>query len=264
MTDTTPLAAARNISVFWRGAAVLRDVSLAVMPHDFVTIVGPNGAGKTTLLKCIAGLLHPQRGKIVRAPNITVGYVPQQFSANPAIPISVRAFMKLRRRANEEDIAQTAQETAVENLLDNPLHTLSGGELQRVLLARALLDSPDLLVLDEPTQNLDISGQLAFYRMLERLYARRRAAVLMVSHDLHLVMASTRRVVCLYHHICCEGAPHLVAEHPEFAALLGGDMAQLTAIYHHTHDHRHDTPHDASFADAPNSPNTNSTAAHNR
>ena len=229
------LTAAENVSVKRRGFAVLRDVSLRVERGDFVTIVGPNGAGKTTLLKCLAGLLTPDSGTVVRASGASVGYVPQRLSAADAMPLSARAFLSLRRGATAAAVARIAEETAVSATLDSPLHALSGGELQRVLTARALLGSPDLLVLDEPTQNMDVSAQLAFYELLERLYRRRKMAVLLVSHDLHLVMAATRRVVCLYHHICCQGAPQAVARDPEFVALLGGDMARMTAVYHHAH-----------------------------
>lgn len=233
------LAAVSDISVVRRGFSVLRDVSLRVERGDFVTVVGPNGAGKTTLLKCIAGLLTPDSGTVFRAPDISVGYVPQRLSAGDAMPISARAFLSLRRRASAADILQIAEETAVASSLDKPLHSLSGGEWQRVLTARAMLDSPDLLVLDEPTQNMDVSGQLAFYELLARLYRKRKMAVLLVSHDLHLVIAETRRVVCLYHHICCQGAPQTVARDPEFVAMLGDDMARMTAVYHHAHRHSH-------------------------
>ncbi|MGI9298459.1 MAG: ATP-binding cassette domain-containing protein [Gammaproteobacteria bacterium] len=234
------LAAVANVSVLRRGFAVLRDVSLRVERGDFVTVVGPNGAGKTTLLKCLAGLLTPDSGTVFRARGVSVGYVPQRLSAGDAMPISARAFLSLRRRASAAAVLRIAEETAVASSLDKPLYSLSGGELQRVLTARALLDSPDLLVLDEPTQNMDVSGQLAFYELLARLYRKHKMAVLLVSHDLHLVAAATRRVVCLYRHICCEGAPQAVARDPEFIALLGGDMARMTAVYHHAHRHRHD------------------------
>ena len=235
------LAAANGVSVVRRGFAVLRDVSLRVEYGDFVTIVGPNGAGKTTLLKCIAGILKPDSGTVFRARDATVGYVPQRLFAEDAMPISARAFLSLRRRASADEIAEIAAETFSEAVLDRPLHSLSGGEMQRILTARALLDSPDLLVLDEPTQNMDVGGQLAFYDLLSRLHQRRKMAVLLVSHDLHLVSAATRRVVCLYHHICCEGEPHVIARDPEFISLLGGDIAKMTAVYHHSHLHTHDS-----------------------
>lgn len=235
-----PLIAADNISVRRRGKAVLHEVSLRVERHDFVTVLGPNGAGKTTLLKCLIGLHKPDGGTVMRTSGLKIGYVPQRLAVAPDMPLRVRAFFALRRRAVAAVIDRTAEETGVASLLDKPLYELSGGELQRVLMARALLEAPDLLVLDEPTQNLDVSGQLAFYRLLARLYEQRQFAILMVSHDLHLVMAATRRVVCLYHHVCCHGAPHVVAQDPEFIALLGNDMARLTAVYHHAHDHQHD------------------------
>ena len=240
MKDDLPLIIADNISVMRRGVDILRDVSLSVARHDFLTIVGPNGAGKTTLLKCLIGLITPDCGTVRRTADLTVGYVPQRLSADDTLPISVGDFLTLCRRADSHAVMQAAEETAAAAVLHKPIHALSGGELQRVLMARALLDSPDLLVLDEPTQNLDSSAQLGFYELLERLYERRKIGILMVSHDLHLVMASTRRVVCLYHHICCSGEPRALAQDPEFINLLGNDMARMTAIYQHVHDHRHD------------------------
>ena len=240
MKDDLPLIIADNISVMRRGVDILRDVSLSVARHDFLTIVGPNGAGKTTLLKCLIGLIAPDCGTVRRTADLTVGYVPQRLSADDTLPISAGDFLTLCRRADSDAIMQAVEETAAAAVLHKPIHALSGGELQRVLMARALLDSPDLLVLDEPTQNLDSSAQLGFYELLERLYERRKIGILMVSHDLHLVMASTRRVVCLYHHICCSGEPRALAQDPEFINLLGNDMARMTAIYQHVHDHRHD------------------------
>ncbi len=229
------LVAAENVFVRRGGIDILRDISLRVERGDFVTVVGPNGAGKTTLLKCLAGLLPPDSGNIFRARNLSVGYVPQRIYAEDAMPISARAFLALRRKTAAADMEDIAAETGVSALLDRPLHSLSGGQWQRVLTARALLGAPDLLVLDEPTQNMDVGGQLAFYDLLSRLHRRRRVTVLLVSHNLHLVAAATRRVVCLYHHICCQGAPQAVARDPEFISLLGGDIARMTAVYQHSH-----------------------------
>ncbi len=231
---------ARNISVRHGGRTLLRDVSLQIEERDFITIVGPNGAGKTTLLKCLMGFLAPDEGAVARAPRLRIGYVPQRFATDPAMPLSARRFLALRKRADARAIAEVAAETAAGDALDKPMHVLSGGELQRVLLARALLGDPQLLVLDEGAQNLDVSGQLAFYRLLERIYDERRLAILMVSHDLHLVMASTRHVVCLFHHVCCSGRPREVAQDPEFISLFGDDVAKMMAVYHHEHDHAHD------------------------
>ncbi len=223
-----------------QGHEILHEVSLKVMARDFITIVGPNGAGKTMLLKAIMGLEKIQSGAISRRPGMRMGYVPQRLAADPTIPITVRRFLMLRKAVTPENVNDIAMQTHVDGILDCPLHVLSGGELQRVLLARALLSEPDLLVLDEPAQNLDVSGQLAFYTLLETLYKERSLAILMVSHDLHLVMASTKKVFCLFHHVCCFGEPHIVARDPEFVALFGKDMARLMAVYQHDHHHTHE------------------------
>ena len=230
---------ANGITVVRRGKTILKDVSLAVGERDFVTIIGPNGAGKSTLLKCLMGVCLPDRGTLTRRKGLKIGYVPQRFVLERTMPISARRFLHLHKRTDGAAVAAVAREVGVETALDHPLNTLSGGELQRILLARALLGGPELLVLDEPAQNLDVSGQLAFYRLIERVYNEHGLSVLMVSHDLHIVMASTRRVVCLFHHICCSGEPHAVAQDPEFLALFGDDAAKLMAIYQHSHDHRH-------------------------
>ncbi len=233
------LVAAENISLSYRGAVALRGVSLRVERGDFVTVVGPNGAGKTSLLKCLTGIVKPDSGTVWRAPGLRAGYAPQHLSADCAMPVSAGAFLALHKRASAEDAARAAADAKISHLLEKPLHRLSGGERQRVLLARALLGDPDLLVLDEPTQQLDVAGQADFYRLLAGLYERRRMAVLMVSHDLHFVMRATRRVVCLFHHICCCGEPREVVRDPQFAAAFGGDLAKMTAFYSHEHDHHH-------------------------
>ncbi|PHQ70092.1 MAG: zinc ABC transporter ATP-binding protein ZnuC [Sneathiella sp.] len=238
------LISAKNLMVVRDGKSILNDVSLDIEDHDFVTIIGPNGAGKSMLLKCVMGFYKPEGGTVFRRSGIKIGYVPQRLVADHTIPIRVRRFLSLRKKVTKDAIVNAARETAIEEILDQPLHVLSGGELQRVLLARALLDDPDLLVLDEPAQNLDVSGQLGFYKLLDHIYAERNVSILMVSHDLHLVMSSTKRVVCLYHHICCSGAPHMVTRDPEFISLFGDDMARLMAVYNHSHDHAHGHDHD--------------------
>ncbi|MCF8466944.1 MAG: ATP-binding cassette domain-containing protein [Sneathiella sp.] len=243
----TSLLSASHVSVFRDGKTILSDVSLDVKERDFITIIGPNGAGKSMLLKCMMGFYAPSEGTVARKAGLKIGYVPQRLVADHTIPILTRRFLTLRKKADKAALAQVAGETAIENILDQPLHVLSGGELQRVLLARALLDNPELLVLDEPAQNLDVTGQLAFYKLLDRIYAERAVSILMVSHDLHLVMSSTKQVVCLYRHVCCSGEPHMVTRDPEFISLFGDDMARLMAVYnhdhHHAHDHEHDLPH---------------------
>lgn len=231
---------AQSIHVSRHGQAILRDVSLQVDAHDFVTVIGPNGAGKTVLLKCLMGFYPPDAGSIARVPGLRIGYVPQRLNPEPTIPISVKRFLRLRSPGAPEALHEAAALCHIEGILRAPLWSLSGGELQRVLLARALMQQPQLLILDEPAQNLDVSGQLAFYQLLDKLYTERGLSILMVSHDLHLVMASSRRVVCLFQHICCAGEPQQVAKDPEFIALFGHDMARMMAVYHHHHDHDHE------------------------
>jgi len=244
------LIGAREVGVFRGGRTILANVSLEVGERCFVTVIGPNGAGKSMLLKCLMGIYPPDRGTVARRDGLKIGYMPQQLMANPAIPISARRFLTLRKKATPEAVRQAAAETGVGEALEKPLHTLSSGELQRILLTRALLGEPALLVLDEPAQNLDVTGQLAFYRLLERIYKERPLGILMVSHDLHLVMASTRRVVCLLRHVCCAGEPRAVARDPEFVSLFGDDMARLMAAYHHYHDHSHERGLDRERDDA--------------
>ncbi|MCB2082285.1 MAG: ATP-binding cassette domain-containing protein [Rickettsiales bacterium] len=237
----SPLIHADSLCVTRQGKSILNKVSLHIDERDFITIIGPNGAGKSMLLKCLMGFYAPDSGTITRRDNLKIGYVPQRLFTDHTLPITVERFLRLRKKAHTEILQRTAAETGITDILQKPLHVLSGGELQRTLLARALLDDPQLLVLDEPAQNLDISGQLAFYKLLDRIYRERKLSILMVSHDLHMVMASTRQVVCLFHHICCEGKPEDVGQHPEFINLFGHDMSDMLKVYthHHSHEHHH-------------------------
>lgn len=237
------LIQASNITVSRQGNKILENVSVVMGEHDFLTVIGPNGAGKSMLLKCLIGFYMPDTGKIRKMAGLRVGYVPQNFSPEHTMPISVKRFLGLRRKTEKAVVEKVAEETGILTILDQPLFNLSGGERQRVLLARSLLDNPHLLVLDEPAQNLDISGQLGFYKLIEKIYKERKVSVLMVSHDLHLVMASTNEVICLFHHVCCSGEPQLVAKDPEFISLFGKDMATMMAAYQHSHDHVHHHNH---------------------
>lgn len=237
------LIQASNITVSRQGNKILENVSVVMGEHDFLTVIGPNGAGKSMLLKCLIGFYMPDTGKIRKMAGLRVGYVPQNFSPEHTMPISVKRFLGLRRKTEKAVVEKVAEETGIVTILDQPLFNLSGGERQRVLLARSLLDNPHLLVLDEPAQNLDISGQLGFYKLIEKIYKERKVSVLMVSHDLHLVMASTNEVICLFHHVCCSGEPQLVAKDPEFISLFGKDMATMMAAYQHSHDHVHHHNH---------------------
>lgn len=248
MTDLSPpsserLVTASNLSVIRQKRAILDDVSLNITERDFITLIGPNGAGKTVFLRHLLKLDSPNSGSVTHRADLKIGYVPQRVDIDPGLPISVNRFLTLNNTLADAELEQLANVTKIQHLLDTPLSSLSGGELQRVLLTRALTNKPDLLILDEPAQNLDVNGQLQFYTLIEEIYESRKIAILMVSHDLHLVMSSTRKVVCLYHHICCSGAPESVARDPEFISIFGNDMAKLMAVYPHTHAHDHDHDH---------------------
>ena len=237
-----PLIKASNINVFRKNKALLQDVSMVVDNNDFVTVVGPNGAGKSLLMKCLMGLVKVDSGTIYRDEDTRIGYVPQRLHINRSMPLTSKRFLTLNRKTSAQILEQTIAETDVGHLLDKPLYALSGGELQRILLARSLLSHPTLLVLDEPAQNLDITSQLNFYKQLEQIYQNRDIAILMVSHDLHLVIACSKTVICLNRHICCMGETQMVTQNPEFISLFGQDMANHVALYHHDlkHDHEHD------------------------
>lgn len=240
MAVPAALLSAENLTVIRQGRRILDHVSLAVAQGDFLTIVGPNGAGKTTLLKVLMGLERAGSGTLARRDGLKIGYMPQKLVPDPLLPITVQRFLQLKRTLDPTALPRVVEQTGLMPLLPRMLYQLSGGEVQRVLLARALLGKPDLLVLDEPVQNLDISGQMAFYALLDRLHRDNGLAVLMVSHDLHMVMARTKRVICLFHHVCCHGTPDTVSQHPEFIALFGSQMAQLVGVYQHLHDHCHE------------------------
>jgi zinc transport system ATP-binding protein len=197
------------------------------------------------LLRHLLKLESPNSGTVKHRQGIRIGYVPERFQIDPTLPMPVRRFLTLNNNQSAEAVEALALEANCGGLLDKPLANLSGGELQRVLLARALSGNPHVLMLDEPAQNLDVSGQLQFYQLIDALYEKRNLSVLMVSHDLHMVMSSTRQVVCLYHHICCSGAPDSVARDPEFVQMFGAEMAQMMAVYQHSHahDHTHDHEH---------------------
>lgn len=220
---------------------ILEDITFKVNRAQIVTLIGPNGAGKTALLKIILGLYKPTAGFVRTAPNLRIGYMPQALSVESLMPINVQRFLLLSPRAQLPKCMQLAKDLGIEQLLDLPIQTLSGGELQRVLLTRALLNDPDLLVLDEPAQGIDINGQAALYQLITRARAKLSCAIIMVSHDLHLVIAGTDQVICLNRHICCSGSPGDVAQNPEFIHLFGSKIANELALYTHHHDHQHDS-----------------------
>jgi zinc transport system ATP-binding protein len=233
------LIAVENLFVRFGGADILADVSLALHPGEIVTIVGPNGSGKSTLLRAILGLIPPAMGSVTRAKNLRLGYVPQRLHIDRPMPMTARRFLSLPKRCSDQEAAHVLARCGVAGVGAQQLADLSGGQLQRVLLARALLNQPDLLILDEPTQGLDQSGEAAFYQLIAEVRRDTGAAVLLVSHDLHVVMAASDRVICLNGHICCEGAPDVVRDAPEYRALFGFGTQGALALYRHDHDHSH-------------------------
>lgn len=239
MTRET-LITARGLTVQHGGVTILRNVDFHIRPSEIVTVVGPNGSGKSTLIRSLIGLDPAARGQVTRRPGLRIGYVPQRLTIDPTLPMTVRRFLSLSGRPPVSDIAEALARVGVEGLQDRPMAGLSGGQLQRVLLARALLARPEVLVLDEPTQGLDQSGEAAFYRLIEEVRSETGTAVLMVSHDLHVVMAASDRVICLNGHVCCEGTPQVVSAAPEYRALFGVGTGGALALYRHVHDHEHD------------------------
>ena len=233
------LIAADHLSVRFGGAEILSDVSLRVEPGEIVTIVGPNGSGKSTLLRALLGITRLASGRVSRADGLRIGYVPQRLQIDRSLPLTARRFLSLPRRQSGAAADAALIRTGVPEVAGRQMADLSGGQFQRVLLARALLTDPDLLILDEPTQGLDQPGEAAFYRLIEEVRRDTGCAVLMVSHDLHVVMSASDRVICLNGHICCEGTPRVVSNAPEYRALFGLGTQGALALYQHVHDHDH-------------------------
>lgn len=238
----TALIRASDLSVSHTGSdlPVLRNVDFRIDPAEIVTVVGPNGSGKSTLIRALLGHLALASGRVERASGLRIGYVPQRVNIERAMPMTVRRFLSLPVRVSDAAAAGVLQRTGVAGVERRQITALSGGQLQRVLLARALLNNPQLLVLDEPTQGLDQPGIVAFYRLIEEVRAQTGAAVLMVSHDLLVVMRASDRVVCLNGHVCCEGTPQAVSAAPAYRALFGAEAQGTLALYQHHHDHDHD------------------------
>ena len=228
------LISAKNINVIKAGKNILKDVSIDINKNDFITIIGPNGAGKSMLLKCLMGFYKPNSGIIKTKPNLKFGYMPQNLDIIKTIPMKAKSFITIKKKYDKISLKKVISETQIENILDKQLSVLSGGEMQRVLLARSLLNNPEVLILDEPAQNLDVSGQMHFYKLLQIIYSKRGLSILMVSHDLHLVMVSTKQVICLSNHICCCGKPQQITKDPEFLSIFGKDMAEVMAVYQHS------------------------------
>ncbi len=243
------LLAAQNISLVKQGKTILSQVSMELHENEVLTIVGPNGAGKTSLLNLIAGLEKPTSGSISRSKKIRFGYMPQQLKLNALLPINVDTFLQLGKKQSHaqkqeqlqsNEFSRLFEELNIHSVLNHSMHDLSGGERQRVLLARAVLQQPNILLLDEPAQGVDINGQNRLYELIGRVKEIHPCAVLMVSHDLHHVMATTDRVICLNQHICCQGSPDNVSDNQAFLDLFGEEKLAALRHYTHHHDHHHD------------------------
>ncbi len=234
------LIGARGLWLTRSGRTILEDIDLDIGRGEIVTLIGPNGAGKTTLVRVLLGLTTPDRGEVHRSPGLSIGYVPQRFDIDRAIPMTVVRFLALGGSSTPDRIRAIMEEVGASHVLDQQIAGLSGGELQRVLLARALLRDPNLLVLDEPVRGVDYAGEAELYTLIGRLRDDRALSVLLVSHDLHIVMAQSDRVICVNRHVCCSGVPETVARDPSYIRLFGAHAARAFAIYSHQHDHRHD------------------------
>ena len=229
-----------NLSVRYGANTVLRHVDLTVELGEIVTILGPNGSGKTSLLRAIIGATPPAIGQVTLKPGLRIGYVPQRLHIDPTLPITVKRYMRLTDRVGRRDCATALDAAGVPDLLNRQMSQLSGGQFQRVLLARALINRPEVLLLDEATQGLDQPGSAAFYRQIEEVRRGTGCAVLMISHELHVVMSASDRVICLNGRVCCEGSPAVVASAPEYRALFGTGTGGALALYRHDHDHDHE------------------------
>lgn len=237
MTDA--LVTLDSVTVAFNDLPVVDRVNLSVSRGDIVTVIGPNGAGKTTLIKAITGIQRLTSGSIWRKPGLSIGYVPQHLHLQPTLPLTVQRFMSLTGQSDAE-CRQALSETGIKHLFTASIHRLSGGEMQRMLIARALVRKPELLVLDEPAQGVDINGQASLYDLIRGLRDSLQCGVIMISHDLHLVMAATDKVICLNQHICCSGYPEDISHDPAFIEVFGRPVAESLAIYHHHHNHSHD------------------------
>lgn len=236
---TDSLIALKGAGVRRGGRWLVRGIDLTVAPGEIVTLIGPNGSGKSTAAKVAIGLIRPDEGTVERSPDLTIGYVPQKLEIDRTLPLTVKRLMTISAPQPRAAIDATLEAVGIPDLAEAQVQHLSGGEFQRALLARALINRPRLLVLDEPVQGVDFSGELALYDLIGKIRRDTGCGILLISHDLHVVMAETDTVICLNGHVCCTGTPESVAESPEYVALFGPRAVESLAIYRHHHDHVH-------------------------
>ncbi len=239
LNKADPLVMLDDAGINRDGRWLVRGVSMAINAGEIVTLIGPNGSGKSTTAKMALGILKPDEGNMSRRSGLQVAYVPQKLSVDWTLPLTVQRFMMLTGSVARKDGEAALTETGVMHLADAEVRNLSGGEFQRVMLARAMARKPDLLVLDEPVQGVDFNGEIALYDLIRRIRDDLHCGILLISHDLHVVMAATDRVICLNGHVCCSGTPTVVASSAEYKALFGARAASTLAVYEHHHDHTH-------------------------
>tara|TARA_B100000513_G_scaffold81683_1_gene33509 strand:- start:582 stop:1331 length:750 start_codon:yes stop_codon:yes gene_type:complete len=237
-TEENILVKLKNAGIKQNDKWLVKGVSLEVEKGKIVTLIGPNGSGKSTTAKIALGIYKKFEGTVEKFTN-KIGYVPQKISIDWTLPLRVADFMVLTDDLDKVDINEALALTGVDHLIDKNLGNLSGGEFQRVLLARAISRKPELLVLDEPVQGVDFTGEIALYQLIKKISEKLNCGILLISHDLHTVMSATDHVVCLNGHVCCSGSPIDVAKNKEYKALFGEQASQTLSIYEHKHDHVH-------------------------
>ncbi len=238
-SDQAPLVSLNNAGIRRNGRWLVRGVEFSIRRGEIVTLIGPNGSGKSTTAKAAIGVLKPDEGWVEKMPGLKVGYVPQKLAIDWTLPLTVERLMTLTGPLKGREIEEALQSTGIAHLARAEVQHLSGGEFQRALLARAIARKPDLLVLDEPVQGVDFSGEIALYDLIKSIRNRTGCGILLISHDLHVVMAETDTVICLNGHVCCRGTPQVVSQSPEYLKLFGSRAAKSLAVYSHDHDHTH-------------------------
>ena len=237
-SENNILVKLKNAGIRQNDKWLVQGVSLEVEKGKIVTLIGPNGSGKSTTAKIALGIYKKIEGNVEKFTD-KIGYVPQKISVDWTLPLRVHDFMVLTENLKDEEINKALTLTGVLNLKNKNLGNLSGGEFQRVLLARAISKKPELLVLDEPVQGVDFTGEIALYKLIKEISDRLNCGILLISHDLHTVMSATDHVVCLNGHVCCSGSPIDVAKNNEYKALFGEQASQILSRYEHKHDHVH-------------------------
>ncbi len=237
--NADPLVSLVGAGIHRNGRWLVRGVDFSVRPGEIVTLIGPNGSGKSTSAKMATGILRADEGRVERKPGLKVGYVPQRLAVDWTMPLTVRRLMTLTARLGADEINSALDAVGILHLAGAEVQHLSGGEFQRALLARAMARKPDLLVLDEPVQGVDFSGEIALYDLITSIRNTTGCGILLISHDLHIVMAETDTVICLNGHVCCRGTPAAVSTSPEYMRLFGAKASRTLAVYSHDHDHTH-------------------------